>query len=101
MPVMATATAVSEGRPPVRSATGRAKGMEADLGASDSSVSRVPPSAQASSSAETIATTQPTSNATPIGRQSWRMRPRCANRGTASATVAGPIMKLSSSTPRR
>ena len=98
---MATATAASDGAPPMRSATGSAIGMVADLGASAISVSYDAPSAQASSRAETIATVQPTSSATLIGRQSWRMRSRCANSGTANATVAGPMRKLSSCVPSR
>ena len=101
MPVTATATAASDGRPPKRSAIGRAIGMVADLGASETTVSHEPPRAQAMPMAETRATTQPTTRATVIGSHRARMRWRCAYSGTARATVAGPTSRLSHCTPSR
>ncbi len=90
----ATATAASDGRPPIFSATPIAIGIVADLGASDISSSCDPPSSQAMPTADAIAATEPTSSATPIGSHSRRSRPTWPHSGTASATRGGTDQEM-------
>ena len=59
MPVIATVTAVSEGKPPIFSAIPMAIGIVADFGASDSSVSVEAPNAHPIATAEPIAVIDP------------------------------------------
>ena len=78
MPVAMTSAAVSGGRPPRLSETAMATPAVTDLGASETSTTRGAPSAPATATAETIATTAPTTSAAAIGsrlrRTSARLR---------------------------
>ena len=70
MPVSITSTAVSEGRPPIFSATPMAMGMVTDLGASDSSVCGEAPSSQPMPTADTTAINEP-ANRPPSSGSTW------------------------------
>src|SRR5690606_35356829 len=99
IPVMATATMVKDGRPPVTRDTSIEIGMVADLGASDSRVSNEAPNSQPMPSAERMAVTEPTISATLIGNHKRFKRLIWLYRGTARATVDGPIRKSRKSVP--
>ena len=89
------------GMPPSASVTEIATGVVAALVATVRSRSSPAPSARAIRTAETIDTAAPTTTATtsgttkPLSRSAWR----CS--GTASATVAGPSQKATSSVALR
>jgi len=59
------------------------------------------PSSQAISTAETIATTTPTSRPTDSASQARLSLPACSYSGTASATVAGPSRKCTNCAPSK
>ena len=101
MPVTATAIAASAGTPPICSAMLIAIGSVDDFGASDISVPCDAPSTRPMTRADTIATVEPTSNATPMGSHIDFNRSNCAYSGMASATVAGPIRKCTNFAPSK
>src|SRR5690606_15500740 len=83
-------------KPPVSCATSIAIGMVADFGASDSKVWVDPFNSQAIPRADKIAVQDPARRATQTGSQTRFKRPSWPYKGTASATVAGPIRKVRS-----
>jgi hypothetical protein len=93
MPVAITGTAVSEGRPPRRSATAMAIGVVTDFGAKEAMVARLAPSSQAMATALATAVAAPTKSARAMGTKAARTESRCRQSGTARATVAGPKRK--------
>ena len=78
-----------------------AVGIAWALGASEAIVAADAPSSQAIASAETIATTTPTSRPTLSANQARRSFGICSNNGTASATVAGPSRKWTNCAPSK
>jgi hypothetical protein len=97
----ATAMAVSGGAPPTDSDTAIAIGKVDDLGASDSSEGVDAPSTRPMATAETMAVTEPTSRAAPMGSHIRFSRSNCEYSGMASATVAGPIRKCTNLAPSK
>ncbi|MNT11298.1 hypothetical protein D3C72_1461710 [compost metagenome] len=101
MPVAITSTAVSDGRPPIFSATPIAIGMVTDFGASERTVSGEAPSSQAMPTADTTATTEPATRPASSGNTWVRSLGSCMYSGTASATVAGPSRKCTNCAPSK
>jgi hypothetical protein len=67
MPVVITSTAVSEGRPPMRSAIPMAMGVVTDFGANDSCVTVLAPKAAATATADSAAVTEPATSVNSSG----------------------------------
>jgi len=101
MPVAITSTAVSEGRPPRRSATAMAIGVVTDFGAKEAMVARLAPSSQAMATALATAVAAPTKSATVIGSTAVRTASRCRQSGMARATVVGPRRKWTNWAPSK
>src|SRR5690606_30135043 len=101
MPVMATAAAAKGTIPPKYAVRLVAIGMVADLAATEMRICEEPPKNQAIARADAIATTQPTSSATVTGSHMVLSLWTCPNKGTARATVAGPIMNTSGLTAEK
>ena len=90
MPVMATAPAARDTRPPVLLTTSTAIGVVIDLGAREPTTCSGAPSHQARPMAMPAARAAPTRVVISTGRHTWRTVRSCRYRGQARATVAGP-----------
>ncbi|MCY1184400.1 hypothetical protein D9M73_250900 [compost metagenome] len=94
--MISTNTAASAATPPSCSATSMAMGEVTDFGSNVTSTIRSVPNHQPSSATDSVAKSPPNTSVSRVGQNSWRIRRRLRNSGTASATVAGPRNTVSS-----